>query len=398
MGMALCVGSLIAMFAVVSVVAGRPQPVSYLRTSTFFVPLLLLFGAAVCGWVAARVPTRGERWLLAVLLPLMLLVGTASAWLHDADWRHRLVRASGTGLRFLVGGYSLAEGYSRQDGGLPGGAIDPHALAAWRHVERGAPIWSTHVNSYCMAPDCWIESVSSFKLSGRLDEIVTGTPDRAKQLLQEAGLNYFLVSSDLGLLDILPYSNLFAPDTIGRYLVIKWTDGSAFLLTWLGPGTTPLTPEFLAIYAELRNQPENQWFQFSRLAPQFTAATDALRAKAWGAAPDFPWRRPAPAAPEGTIDIAEATYGQSCAAFTPRGPIFNTVYPGNATETARQACSGKADCDFRVDVAKMGDPASGCAKDFAIAYRCRRGDPPTTVTLPAEANGRSVRLSCDPVR
>jgi len=49
-------------------------------------------------------------------------------------------------------------------------------------------------------------------------------------------------------LDLLPYSKLFAPDTIGDYLGIKWTDGSAFLLTWSGPDTTPITSEFLEIY------------------------------------------------------------------------------------------------------------------------------------------------------
>jgi hypothetical protein len=151
-----------------------------------------------------------------------------------------------------------------------------------------------------MAPGCWIESVVSFKMSGHLDEILAESPERAKQLLQEAGLSYFLVLKDARLLDLLPYSKLFAPDTIGQYLGIKWTDGSAFLLTWIGPETTLIGPEFLKVYTELLDQaelldrPEMHWFQFSRLAPQMAVATTGLRSKAWGAPAEFPWRMPPP--------------------------------------------------------------------------------------------------------
>jgi hypothetical protein len=46
-----------------------------------------------------------------------------------------------------------------------------------------------------MVPGCAIESVVSFKMSGDLDEILDGPPELSESnLLQEAGLNYFLVS------------------------------------------------------------------------------------------------------------------------------------------------------------------------------------------------------------
>ena len=106
-----------------------------------------------------------------------------------------------------------------------------------------------------MVPGCLIESVISFKMSDRLDQILGGDPDFAKQRLQEAGLNYFLFMSDYRLIDLLPYSRLFAPDTIGRYLGIKWTDGSTFLLTWIGADTRPIDPEFLDAYKRRLAQP-----------------------------------------------------------------------------------------------------------------------------------------------
>ena len=149
-------------------------------------------------------------------------------WDQNIDWTRRATRKrSRTALRFLTGRYSLADAYSHQDAGLPFGGINPIArLPPGDKWSRARPIWSTNVDAYCMVPDCWIESVVSFKMSSRLDEVLTASPERAKQLLQEAGLNYFLVvDKDARLIDLLPYSKLFAPDAIGRYLGVKWTDG-----------------------------------------------------------------------------------------------------------------------------------------------------------------------------
>ena len=41
---------------------------------------------------------------------------------------------------------------------------------------------------------------------------------------------------------------LFSPDTIGRSLGIRWTDGTTSLLTWLGPGVAPLDAACIADY------------------------------------------------------------------------------------------------------------------------------------------------------
>ena len=384
-------GALVAALAVISVIAGRPQPVSFERASTFFFPLLLLLGMAICGWAIERSPTVRERRFLTWLIPSIVLSGTIVLWDQTFDWSRRAVEVSNHGMRFLTGRHSLADAYSHQESGLPFGGINPRALAAWRQVEPGAAVWATNIDAYCMVPGCWMQSVVSFKMSGRLDEIVTGPPDRAKELLQEAGLNYFLISQDARLLDLLPYSKLFAPDTIGRYLGIKWTDGTAFLLTWSGPGITPLTPEFFNVYRELFARPEMSWFRFSTLASQIAPATAKLREKAWGAPAEFPWRRPPP---DGTVNIVEATYGGNCQSFTPKFPATNYVARGNASGVLHDECSGKSRCVIPWEAQRIGDPASGCDKDFLVTYNCRPGTPVMTVRLMPEAAGQTITLNC----
>jgi hypothetical protein len=135
-----------------------------------------------------------------------------------------------------------------------------------------------------MVPGCLIESVISFKMSGRLDEILGGDPELAKLRLQQAGLNYFLFMKDYRMIDLLPFSRLFAPETISRYLGVKWSDGSTFLLTWIGPDTTPIGPDFLEPYAHRRAEPEVvRWFRFDELAPVIAAIAPRLRsATQWG--------------------------------------------------------------------------------------------------------------------
>jgi hypothetical protein len=78
---------------------------------------------------------------------------------------------------------------------------------------------------------------------------------------------------------------LFAPDTIGRYLGVKWSDGSTYLLTWIGPETHPLGPDFLEAYIRRRSEPDPLgWFRFDALAPLIVTIAPRVReAKGWGA-------------------------------------------------------------------------------------------------------------------
>jgi hypothetical protein len=271
-------GALLLFFIIIGLLAGRSQSISFERLSSFFVPLLVLFAIAASVWLLnGKLQSRGDPWTWTVL-PAVLLIAVLGAWQGKYHWSRQLPAETANALRFFSGRFSLADGYAHADSGYAFGAINPEALKAARQVPYGTPIWSTNVDSYCMVPGCLIEDVISFKMSGRLDEILGGDPELAKQRLQEAGLNYFLFLKDYRVLDLLPYSHLFAPDTIGRYLGVKWSDGSAFLLTWIGPDTTPIGPDFLEAYTRLRAEPDAlRWFKFDELAPLIATIAPRMR-------------------------------------------------------------------------------------------------------------------------
>ena len=248
--------ALVLLLAAVAVVAGRAQSLSFARLSSFFVPVLVMLAIAGSVWGLSWPLARRDDAVLRLVVPAILLVGSLVAWQSHAHWMSPLRRESANAMRFFAGSYSLAEAYSHANSLYAFGAINPGALTAAQQLPYGTPIWSTNVDSYCMAPGCLIESVISFKMSGRLDEILGGDPELAKQRLQEAGLNYFLFMKDYRMIDLLPFSRLFAPETIGRYLGVKWSDGSTFLLTWIGPDTTPIGPDFLEAYTRRRAEPD----------------------------------------------------------------------------------------------------------------------------------------------
>ena len=285
--------ALVVLLATVAVLAGRAQSISFTRLSSFFVPVLVMLAIAGSVWGLSWPLKRRDDTVLRLIVPAILLVGTLVAWQSHAHWTSPLRRETANAMRFFAGSYSLAEAYSHANSLYPFGAINPGALAAAQQLPYGTPIWSTNVDSYCMAPGCLIESVISFKMSGRLDEILGGDPELAKLRLQQAGLNYFLFMKDYRMIDLLPFSRLFAPETIGRYLGVKWSDGSTFLLTWIGPDTTPIGPDFLEAYKSRRAEPDVlRWFKFDELAPVISAITPRLRsATQWGAANRlFTWR------------------------------------------------------------------------------------------------------------
>jgi hypothetical protein len=386
----------VSALALLSLALGQEQNISYSRLSSFFVPLLVMLSVALAALFSARTVPSVSSWLLRSPLPLVSLLGSLVLWQISYGWAGSVTSATTKGLRLLSGADSFAEAYSQPlqpnwAGAYPFGAINPGTLAASRQLPPGTPIWSTYLDAYCMAPGCWVESVMSFKMSGRLDEIVAGSPEHAKSLLQEAGLNYFLFSSDYQLLDILPFSHLFEPEVIGRFLGIKWTDGHTYLLTWAGAGISPLTKDFLDAYAAKLNRPEGVWFRFNDLVRYLEPATESLRGTGASLASATPWRAPAPA---GTIDVESATYGESCRSFVPPSPYINMFRPSNATGMIRDECRGKDHCDFKVDVSVIGDPVNGCGKDFSVRFRCNPGSPFRSQTLPAEANGKTVVLDC----
>lgn len=84
------------------------------------------------------------------------------------------------------------------------------------------------------------------------------------------------------------------------------------------------------------------------------------------------------------IAIQSATYGGNCGAAS-----------GNATTQVRAACNSRFECDYVVDVHKLGDPANGCGKAFSAQYQCVTDPAIHSVSLPGEAGlGSVARLHC----
>jgi hypothetical protein len=59
------------------------------------------------------------------------------------------------------------------------------------------------------------------------------------------------------------------------------------------------------------------------------------------------------------ISVVSATYGGNCNA-----PL------GNATQDLIANCNGKNECAYPIQVDRLGDPAHGCGKNFAVSYFC----------------------------
>jgi hypothetical protein len=88
--------------------------------------------------------------------------------------------------------------------------------------------------------------------------------------------------------------------------------------------------------------------------------------------------------PTSGIHLISATYGPNCGAGS-----------GNATKAVGSACDGKDNCSYKIEVSKLGDPASECAKSFVADYECLPDKTPFRREVPAEAGlGSEVLFSC----
>ncbi len=235
--------------AAIALTIGRAQPISYHRYSTFAVPVIILAGIAL--WHSSTpFPDRGifrlqTRWTPLAVAGLCLLILFADIRVD----RHLDIPTNP--FRFVSGVMSIDDAFTRPTTWsfhTPWGATYPGARGAYAIVGPRTPIWTMHIHSYCMLPDCTMEAFMSFNMTKRWDRIMLGSAEEAREILQAAGINYFLFSSELVIADPIPRSHLFSPDNIANNLALRWTDGTTSLLTWPGPGTRPLDEAWLAKY------------------------------------------------------------------------------------------------------------------------------------------------------
>lgn len=241
--------SLYVVVCVIALLFGRYNWVSFYRLTSFcYAPTLLLAMWAV-PWArgAFFAPyARMVRNVMVAAVPtaLILLPQQITAPLQRL-WTGPVSLASGT--------FSLRDAYRHQDHFLthmmPGGAISNGVERVRAIIGPEARLRTLSDPIYCMAPGCNLETMTSIAIGKNAENILVAPPEEAMRILQQAGLNYFFVSSDAYINDILALSSLFAPEHIANYLEVVWTDGTHYLLSWkTGPEALP--PEFLQRYRQ----------------------------------------------------------------------------------------------------------------------------------------------------
>lgn len=224
---------------------GRDQSISFYRFTSFtYAPMLCL-----CLLLLSPVLQHRIAKILLFCCVFIILINN----FHGGNMG-RIIKH---GARFASGRYSIADAYRHQrgwPGRMPWGGIYPAAETVWLQLPHQMRIWSMHIHSYCMLPDCHMESYLSYRFSPHAEAIYFGEPSKAKTWLQKEGLNYFFFSNVLELTDPLPRSPLFSPNHIANYFGIAWTDGNNTLLTWKEQAQLPIDSTWLNRYQQAVNR------------------------------------------------------------------------------------------------------------------------------------------------
>jgi len=231
-GLFLCVTILI------SLKIGRDQPISYYRFTTFAYAPMLCF----CFLLLPR-----PFYFLNIAAVIAGSYFAYQVYYMDGKLQQIIHNAK----HFSSGHFSIADAYHNQQGWpgrLPWGGINPAIENVWHLLPKNTRIWSMHVHSYCMLPDCRVESFQSYRLSRYPAEVYYGSADEEKKIFQTEYLNYFFFSTQLGVTDVLHFSPLFTPEHIANYLGIAWTDGDNTLLTWKENAIKPIDKAWVERY------------------------------------------------------------------------------------------------------------------------------------------------------
>jgi len=239
-------------FVALAVTEGRGLSTSFYRFSSFMVPVVIVAGIAM--WAAPIRHRSGASWLAMLkhpVIPVIVLASCAVVIAVKTRIDRNIVPLSANAIKYAAGMLSTDDAYVHQTNGRPvgpWGGIYPGSRGAYGIVGPHIPIWSMHLQTYCMLPDCKMMYYAPFLMTRSWDRVMWGTPEEGQRALRSAGLNYFLFSREFEIRDPLPLSPLFSPDRIARYFGIRWTDGTTTLLTWSGPDTTRLDEAWVGEY------------------------------------------------------------------------------------------------------------------------------------------------------
>jgi hypothetical protein len=287
----LIVGFLIA-FLISTATIGISVPDSFFRYSSFMLPFE--FAAVAMIWISIG-SLSGLSWVRSIVRTGVPILAAGLFVIQLWELQHvQMMAVIREGIRFVSGRYSIYDGYVHQADWptrAPWGGVYPGSLAVWKEVGPGPRVWTFHIHAYCMLPGCDWESDRSFSVSPHMFDIVFGTPEQARDILKREGLNYFLYSRELQIRDIMPATSLFSPEHIGDYIGVKWTDGTTYLLTWLGPGIQPLTADWIAEYRSKISE-SDEIASFWQNRPDFLEVYSHLKSDnpTWGYQLQRPWR------------------------------------------------------------------------------------------------------------
>ena len=229
---------------------GRSQLETFYRISSFSYAPTLCLGLALWQFGIGEI-SSGRKALLrnAVVAGFVAiaLVGVSVSRLRLHSFGSIVSNAAA----LWSGRYSVADAYRNQQGWpgrKPWGGIYPGAEKAWRILPAGTRVWSFHVWTYCMLPNCNFQGRASFIFSRHWPVVYFGSPERARATLHAEGLNFFFFSKAMTIEDPIVRAPLFSPENIGKYFAVRWTDGTSYLLTWPGPNTQPIDENFLDAY------------------------------------------------------------------------------------------------------------------------------------------------------
>lgn len=237
---------------------GRSQHISFYRLSSFSYGPTLCLVLLLWGWAfdrrehAQRKLTRWAMVAAGIALPVVLATSALPAE-HRETIKNNVRSIAVDSWRLGTGKHSVKDAYQHQQGRpgrSPWGGIYEGIVPAWRIAGPNARIWAFHPGSVCMLPDCNLQGFPAMRLSRQWEVVFFGSPEQAVQVLKSEGLNFFFFTKDLGVADVLPAARLFSPEIIGRYLAVRWSDGTSYLLSWPGPDTKPIDESFLAAYSK----------------------------------------------------------------------------------------------------------------------------------------------------
>jgi hypothetical protein len=247
---------------------GRSQSISFYRLASFSYAPTLCMGLLIWHFGVTETSCKRQRSIKAILagpLIVMLLIGIVIEGKRTGKLEHiesDISNIIGNAVAFWSGRYSVADAYQNQQG-WPGrtqwGGIYPGLTPVWRLLPPFTRVWSFHVWTYCMLPDCNFQGYFSFIFSSRWRTVYFSTPEAGRAALQAENLNYFFFSNKMEIADPIGHAPLFSPDNIANYLAIRWTDGSNYLLTWPGPDTRPLDDGFISAYRDLTAKSDTYW-------------------------------------------------------------------------------------------------------------------------------------------